>query len=280
MEATTTFPSREGLRDNTGALVVSKVTNPPIQYDEVGRTAQDPAAQRVATEGSRPGPQPRAQQRQAAGLPPSRRQEERPPAQDSYYGPRAARAEATALGCEGCGRKGHPAVQCKSFRHPNWNSQHATVPYKNSVIGQAIKRLTNGQLRSLPPNGVQWLPADEVWTGGELLSSWKAKILSPSNRAQTATTAQGHRPDQNKGKTFHLAVVRGGSDVYPSMQGTLTSTSSDASTNCIIVECLLDTGCLFANFVKADIARRLGTHTQSADTKRLVTLADGSLTSM
>jgi hypothetical protein len=45
------------------------------------------------------------------------------------------------------------------------------------------------------------------------------------------------------------------------------------------VECLLDTGCLFANFVKADIAKRLGTHTQSVDTKRLVTLADGSLTS-
>ncbi len=47
----------------------------------------------------------------------------------------------------------------------------------------------------------------------------------------------------------------------------------------IVVECLLDTGCLFANFVKADIARRLGTHTQSADKQRLVTLADGSLTS-
>jgi hypothetical protein len=45
----------------------------------------------------------------------------------------------------------------------------------------------------------------------------------------------------------------------------------------IVVECLLlDTGCLFA---KADVARRLGTHTQSANTKRLVTLADGSLTS-
>jgi hypothetical protein len=63
------------------------------------------------------------------------------------------------------------------------------------------------------------------------------------------------------------------------VQGTLTPTSTDASTNCIFVECLLDTGCLFANFVKADIVRRLGTHTQSVDTKRLVTLADGSLTS-
>ncbi len=46
-----------------------------------------------------------------------------------------------------------------------------------------------------------------------------------------------------------------------------------------MLACLLDTGCLFASFVKADIARRLGTHTQSTNTKRLVTLADGSLTS-
>jgi hypothetical protein len=109
---------------------------------------------------------------------------------------------------------------------------------------------------------------------GELLRSWKANILGPSNRAQAATTAQGQRPDQNRGKIFHLGVVRGGSDVNTSVQGTLTSTSSDASTNCIIVERLLDTGCLFANFVKADIVWRLGNHTQSVDTKRLVTLAD------
>jgi hypothetical protein len=44
MEATTTFPSREGLRDNTGALVASKVTNPSIHYDEIGRTARAPVA--------------------------------------------------------------------------------------------------------------------------------------------------------------------------------------------------------------------------------------------
>ncbi len=36
---------------------------------------------------------------------------------------------------------------------------------------------------------------------------------------------------------------------------------------------------MFANFIKADIARRLGTHTQSADRQRLVTLADESITS-
>jgi hypothetical protein len=31
--------------------------------------------------------------------------------------------------------------------------------------------------------------------------------------------------------------------------------STDTSTRYISVECLLDTGCLFADFVKADIAR-------------------------
>jgi hypothetical protein len=36
---------------------------------------------------------------------------------------------------------------------------------------------------------------------------------------------------------------------------------------------------LFANFIKADIARRLGTSTQSANRQRPVTLADGSITS-
>jgi hypothetical protein len=46
-----------------------------------------------------------------------------------------------------------------------------------------------------------------------------------------------------------------------------------------VVACLLDTGCLFANFIKADIARRLRTRTQSADRQRLVTLADGFITS-
>ncbi len=67
--------------------------------------------------------------------------------------------------------------------------------------------------------------------------------------------------------------------MYLSVQGTLASLSMYSPTEHIVVECLLDTGCLFANFIKADIVRRLGTHTQSADKLRLVNLADGSLTS-
>jgi hypothetical protein len=67
--------------------------------------------------------------------------------------------------------------------------------------------------------------------------------------------------------------------VYPSVQGTLASRSMESPNKHIVVECLLDTGCLFANFIEADIARRLGTHTQSADRQRLVTLTNGSITS-
>ncbi len=63
------------------------------------------------------------------------------------------------------------------------------------------------------------------------------------------------------------------------MQETLASSSTYSPTDNIVAKCLLDTGCLFANFAKADIARRLGPHTQSADKQRLITLADGSLTS-
>ncbi len=55
--------------------------------------------------------------------------------------------------------------------------------------------------------------------------------------------------------------------------------SMEGTTNHIVVACLLDTGCLFDNFIKEDIARRLGTSTQSADRQRLATLADGSITS-
>jgi hypothetical protein len=204
-------------------LVTTQVANPPtMNTGEGDRVVRAPATERVAGEGSRPGPQPRAQQRQAAGLLPFKRQEVYYySAQNNYYGPRAARAEASVLvGCEGCGRKGHIVAQCNSRNHPNWNNQHAMISYKDSAIAQAIEHRVNGHLRSLPPEGVQWIPEDDVWIGGELLKSW---IRTPYHRKQTATSAQGNRPDQDRGKSFHLDVIRGGTDVYPSVQGTVSS---------------------------------------------------------
>ncbi len=47
----------------------------------------------------------------------------------------------------------------------------------------------------------------------------------------------------------------------------------------MMVACLLDTGCLFASLNKEDIARRLEIKTQSPDRQRLITLADGPITS-
>jgi hypothetical protein len=75
------------------------------------------------------------------------------------------------VGCEGCGRRGHTAEQCKCGRHPNWNAQHATVKWKDCAVAQEIKILTNGEVRSLLPDGVQWLPADRFWIGGEQLKA-------------------------------------------------------------------------------------------------------------
>ncbi len=109
-------------------------------------------------------------------LPVPVRLEDRLPANQNPYAPRAARAVADIIGCEGCGRQGHTAAKCFSTRHPNWNTQHATVQWRDTAVAQEIRILANGDLRSLPPDGVQWLPEDKVWIGGEKLKAWKAKI--------------------------------------------------------------------------------------------------------
>jgi hypothetical protein len=145
------------------------------------------------------------------------------------------------------------------------------VKWKESAIAKEIRKLANGHLRSLPPDGVQWLPEDKLRAEGEKLKASRAKLASSTDRSHDASS----QPGQNSGKVFHLGVVRGGTDVYPSVQGTIASMSMENTTKHIVVACLLDIGCLFANFIKADIARQLGTRTQSADRQRLVTLADG-----
>ncbi len=52
---------------------------------------------------------------------------------------------------------------------------------------------------------------------GEKLKVWKARIASSTVQSQ---------PDQNRGKVFHLGAVRGVSDVYPSVQGTIIASMS------------------------------------------------------
>jgi hypothetical protein len=114
------------------------------------QTSTASAAPRGSSEGTSSSQRPRAQRKQAAGHADPFCREDRPPANDNPYAPRAAHPEAGILGCDGCGREGHTAEQCYFKRHPNWNSQHATVKRKESAIAKEIRKLANGLLRSLP----------------------------------------------------------------------------------------------------------------------------------
>jgi hypothetical protein len=262
MEATVAFSPLENWGSDLFDASKPLGFNPAQHQANRDQTSTAPAAPRGSSEGTSPSQQPRAQRKQAAGPAAPIHREDRLPANKNPYAPRAARTEAGILGCDGCGREGHAAEPCFCKRHPNWNTQHATVKRKDSAIAKEIRLLANGYLRSLPPDGVQWLPDDKLWIGGEkLIKAWKAKLASFTNRSHDAKSAQGNPPDQNRGKIFHLGVARGSTDVYPSVQGTLASRSMNSPTKHIFVECLLDTGCLFANFIKADIARQLGTQT-------------------
>jgi hypothetical protein len=131
-----------------------------------GRAVRAPT--RAPKEGTSSAQPLRAQNRQTADPPAPIRREERPTAGDSHYAPRAAR---TDVGCEGCGRRGLTAERCKVNKHPNWNVLHATMKWKDTTVAQEIKLLANGEVRSLPPDGVQWIPADKVWIRGEQLKA-------------------------------------------------------------------------------------------------------------
>jgi hypothetical protein len=69
---------------------------------------------RAPREGTSSAQPPRAQHRQTTDPPAPIRHMERTTAGDPV--PRAARMD---VGCEGCGRRGHTAEQCKCNRHPN-----------------------------------------------------------------------------------------------------------------------------------------------------------------
>ncbi len=120
------------------------------------------------------------------------------PANDNPYASRAARTEAGILGCDGCGREGHTAEQCYFKRYPNWNSQHATVKWKESAIAKEIRLLANRHLRSLPPDGVQWLSEDRLWVGGEKLKVWKASWRAPPTDPMTQSPPRATNPTKTE----------------------------------------------------------------------------------
>ncbi len=154
MEATVAFSPRE--RGNADeAADTYQVPVPPANNRGAGHRASQAPAHSTTEDTSSARP-PRAQHKRAAGPQAPRRQEERPSASDSQHAPGAAHGD---LGCEGCGRKGHTAEHCRCKRNPNWNTQHATIRWKDTVVVKEIQLLTKGQVRSLPPDGVQWVPA-------------------------------------------------------------------------------------------------------------------------
>ncbi len=62
------------------------------------------------------------------------------------------------------------------------------------------------------------------WARGEELKAWEARIASSTVQSQHSS----NQPDQNRGKVFQLGVVRGDTDVYPSVQGTIASMSMES----------------------------------------------------
>jgi hypothetical protein len=133
MEATVTFNPRERW-DAYGVANTSQVPAPPANNRGPGsRAAQAPT--HFTTGGRSSNQPPRAQPKRAAGPPAPFRQQEHPAARDSQPAPRSAPVE---VGCEGCGRKGHTAEQCRCSMHPNWNADHATVKWKDTAVAKEI----------------------------------------------------------------------------------------------------------------------------------------------
>ncbi len=78
--------------------------------------------------------------------------------------------------------------------HFNWNADHTTVKWKDTAVAEEIKLLANGRVRSIPPDDVQWLPANKLWIGGEQLKAWKARISALFSRSQKASSATEGNP--------------------------------------------------------------------------------------
>jgi hypothetical protein len=146
---------------STGALIISQVIHPlSTNSGGSGKVVRAPANKSGAAEVLRAAPQSHAQQRQTAGPHPTGHQERRPPKQNDYYGPREARKEVSPSDrCDGCEKLGHPAAKYRQWNHPNWNTQYMTIRFKDSAIGRANKLRANGIMRSLPPTGIEWIPA-------------------------------------------------------------------------------------------------------------------------
>ncbi len=148
-------------------------------------------------------------------------------------------------------------------------------------------------LTCLPPFGVVWDPISKQWEECQALLDWRQKIeraraklagrpftpstTGPSNRSTRQPSGNPQRPHA-EGKPLHLGVIRGGPELYPLVLGIVATVANP--TLSVSINCLIDTGCLFANFCKEATARQLADLTPTAaNERRVVTLADGSTVS-
>ncbi len=99
---------------------------------------------------------------------------------------------------------------------------------------QAVLHLFAGRtthLRTLTPtpyeqNQVYWAAMGaegNLWAEGEKIKAWKARIASSTVQSQHSVTSS-----TKTAVVIHLGVVRGGSDVYPSLQRTIASMSMES----------------------------------------------------
>ncbi len=129
---------------------------PPIYLDgdepatsRQPRTAPAPASsfQQPTRQQPRQQHQPQLQPQQHSRQPNSYNQQSSRATHSHHYGPAQPTAEATRqqLRCEGCGRNGHDAPECRFKGHRNWNKQWAHVPFDRSpIIGVAVEMEARG----------------------------------------------------------------------------------------------------------------------------------------
>jgi hypothetical protein len=130
---------------------------------------------------------PRTQPSQQSGGPSTPTQGWGPQEERGYYGPAQANAEASRLPfvCDGCGRIGLRAPECRFKRHRSWNHQWANVPFRRSPIGLAIQKVAEGTGFNSLPASVEWDEVSGTWVESEVLNAWRRSIRE--SRYATAT---------------------------------------------------------------------------------------------
>jgi hypothetical protein len=199
------------------------------------------------------------------------------PENQSYYGPQQPTTEASRQpqGCDGCGRNGHRAPDCKFKGHKNWNRQWVHLPLSKSPTGIAVDKEAGGTRHNCLSPHAEWDEISGAWIESDALQGWRRNIQewrnaaaakanahsepqslggSTHSRGPTNATSSANLRPPARGKLLHLGVIRGGPELYHSVRGTITPVATPSFS--VSIDCLIDTGCLFSNFCKEAINRQ------------------------